>query len=99
MRPFFRPAGVPRWEAGPFVVDLDDPDEDRHIYCCRPDTALCGARIYPEEIQLVLDQREDGEDGGDDDAVLCEVCRWREKHGRRTCGARLCWLRRWWRSR
>jgi hypothetical protein len=95
VRPFFRPAGVPAWTEGPFVVDLDDPgDEDRHIYCCRPDTALCGARIYPEEI--LEDFQDDGED---DDAVLCEVCRWRDKHRRQSCEAWFCRLRRWLRSR
>jgi hypothetical protein len=97
VRPFFRPAGVPVWDGGPFLVELDDPgDEDRHVFCCKPDTALCGARIYPEEIQLVLDEDQDDED---DDAVLCEACRWREKHDRRSCGAWFCRVRRWWRSR
>lgn len=96
MRPFFRPAGVPRWADGPFLVDLDDPgDEERHILCCDPQTALCGIRICPEEIVDGLDEDEDDAD------VLCETCRWRELQ-RLPCGVRFCWLRRrlrrWWGS-
>jgi hypothetical protein len=84
VRPFSRQAGSPA---------VDDPgDEERHVFCCDPETGLCGARIFPEEILDDFDVDED------DSAVLCEACRWRERDPR-PCGAWLCRLRRWWRSR
>jgi hypothetical protein len=54
-------------------VNLDDDDE-RHLWCCRRDKALCGVRLDPD------DAVED-DDGADNAAELCESCWWKQAVG------------------
>ena len=61
-----------------------------HIWCCNPEMALCGQPMGPEFEEV--DVEAEGVEAED-----CEPCMWVDA-AEKSCGARLCWLRNWWRT-
>jgi hypothetical protein len=66
---------------------LGRPEEVVHLYCCWADVGLCGVLLWGDDLGRRSDR-----------AIECLDCVVADEE-RTPCGARFCWLRRWWRRR
>lgn len=77
------PTELPHRIRDPFLIQ-DEDDAEVHYWCCRPNRALCGERLDPDDAD---------DEGEADPATLCETCRW--KHAvDAPCSALFCLRRR-----